>query len=59
MILDGHYLQDTETGVMMGAPYTGISIAGFDNGAKKLVTTWISSATTSIFYAEGTASADG
>lgn len=59
MILDGHYLQDTETGDMMGGPYSGINITGYDNGSKKFVTTWISSANTSIFYAEGTASADG
>jgi hypothetical protein len=59
MILNGHYLQQEFTGVMMGNPFTGISIMGYDNQNNKYVSTWIDSMSTGIYYFVGTASADG
>ena len=59
MILDGHYLQQTYSGDMMGNPFTGINLIGYDNHSKKYVSTWVDSMSTAIYYFEGTASADG
>ncbi len=59
MILGGRYLQQVYAGEMMGEPFTGINILGYDNHTKKYVSTWIESMSTGIYYFEGTASADG
>jgi hypothetical protein len=59
MLLDGRYLQQEYMGEMMGSPFTGINLIGYDNHAKKVVSTWIDSMSTGIYYFEGTASADG
>jgi hypothetical protein len=59
MILDGRYLQQEYTGEMMGRPFTGINLLGFNNHTKKYVSTWIDSMSTVIYYFEGTASEDG
>lgn len=58
-LLDGRFLQQECTGEMMGQPYTGIGVHGYDNLTKKYVTMWIDSMGTGIFFMEGTASADG
>ena len=44
---------------MMGQPFTGIGVTGYDNHAKKYLSTWIDSMGTGIFSMEGTASMDG
>ncbi len=59
MLLDGRYLQQEYTGEMMGSPFTGINLIGYDNHTKKYVSTWIDSMSTGIYYFEGTASRDG
>ena len=59
MLLDGRFLQQEFTGEMMGQPFSGIGIDGYDNLRKKYVTTWIDTMGTGIFSMEGTASADG
>jgi len=59
MLLDGRYLQQEFHGDMMGAPFTGIGITGYDNQKQQYVSTWIDSMSTRIFYFEGTADADG
>ena len=59
VLLDGRFLQQEFTGEMMGQPYSGIGIDGYDNLRKKYVTTWIDTMGTGIFSMEGTASADG
>jgi hypothetical protein len=58
-LLDGRFLQQECTGEMMGQPYTGIGVHGYDNITKKYVTTWMDSMGTGIFVMNGTASADG
>ncbi len=58
-ILDGRFLQEDYTGTMMGQPFNGLSITGYDNLQKRYVTTWMSTSGTGIFVMEGTASADG
>jgi hypothetical protein len=59
MLLDGRFLYQEFTSQMMGQPFSGIGIDGYDNLRKKYVTTWIDTWGTGIFQMEGTASADG
>jgi Protein of unknown function (DUF1579) len=59
MILGGRFLQQEFTGEMMGSPFHGIGITGYDNHKKKYVSTWMDSMGTGILYFEGTAGADG
>ena len=59
MLLDGRFLYQEFTGQMMGQPFNGIGIDGYDNMRKKYVTAWMDSMGTGIFLMEGTASPDG
>jgi hypothetical protein len=59
MVLNGHYLRQEYSGDMMGAPYTGICLMGYNNHTKKYESTWIDSMSTAIYKFEGTASPDG
>jgi len=59
VLLDGRFLQQEYSGSMMGRPYSGIGVTGYDNLRKKYVSTWMDSMGTGIFTMEGAASADG
>jgi hypothetical protein len=59
MILGGRYLQQEYTGEMMGSTFSGFGVTGYDNHAKKYVSTWMDSMGTAILFFEGTGSADG
>jgi hypothetical protein len=59
MILGGRFLQQEFSGEMMGSPFTGIGVTGYDNHTKKYVSTWMDSMGTAILSFEGTAGADG
>ncbi len=59
MILGGHYLRQEYAGDMMGVPFTGISILGYNNHTKKYESIWIDSMSTALYYFVGTAGADG
>jgi hypothetical protein len=59
MLLGGRFLQQEFTGDMMGNPFTGIGVTGYDNHTKKYVSTWMDSMGTAILVFEGTGSADG
>ncbi len=59
MVLGRRFLQQEFTGEMMGSPFTGIGVTGYDNHTKKYVSTWMDSMGTAILFFEGTASADG
>ena len=59
LVLDGHYLQQTYTGDMMGAPFTGINLLGYNNHTRKYESIWIDSLSTAIYYFAGKGSADG
>ena len=59
VLLDGRYVQQDCTGTMMGHPFTGIGVQGYDNFTKTYRTTWIDSLGTGIFVMEGEAGADG
>lgn len=53
MILGGRYLQTTFSGTMMGMPFEGISITGFDNAKKEFFNTWIDNLGTGLAFATG------
>lgn len=53
MILGGRYLRTEHTGNMMGMPFQGISIEGYDKALNKFVNVWIDNFGTGIAYAEG------
>lgn len=59
MILGGRYLQQEYAGEMMGEPFRGINLIGFDNQRQRFVSTWIDTMSTGIYYFEGPAGADG
>lgn len=59
LVLDGHYLQQVYTGEMMGAPFTGINILGYNNHTKMYESVWIDSMNTAMYYFVGKGSADG
>lgn len=59
MLFDGRYLQQEYAGEMMGSPFSGIEVMGYDNHTKKYVSTWIDSMSSGIMFFEGTATEDG
>jgi hypothetical protein len=59
MLLDGRFLYQEFNAQMMGQPFSGVGIDGYDNITKKYVTAWIDTMGTGIFMMEGTGSADG
>jgi hypothetical protein len=59
MLLGGRYLQQEFSGNMMGMPFNGIGVTGYDNHKQRYVSTWMDSMSTGIFYFEGPAGADG
>jgi len=58
-ILGGRFMQEDHSGEMMGMPFTGIGITGYDNMKKKYVSFWIDSGGTGMFTSEGTADSSG
>jgi len=58
-LLGGRYLQQDFAGNMMGMPFNGIGLTGYDNHKQRYVSTWMDSMSTGIFFFEGTAGADG
>jgi hypothetical protein len=59
MLLDGRYLQQEYAGEMMGSPFTGINLIGYDNHTKKYVSPWMDSMGTAILFFQGTANGNG
>ncbi len=54
MILQGRYLKAYYTGNMMGMPYEGVMIVGFDNYKKQFLTLWIDNTGTGFYLTSGT-----
>ena len=59
MILGGRYLQQDFTGEMMGQPFTGVGLTGYDNFKKKYVGSWIDNMSTALSTMEGVLDKDG
>jgi len=58
-LMDGRYIQEESTGEMMGQPFHGMGLTGYDNLTKKFVSTWVDNMGTGIMKSEGTADAAG
>lgn len=58
VILDGRYVRQDYRGEMMGQPFTGIGIEGFDRVKNAYTSTWLDSMSTGMVIMEG-ASSDG
>jgi hypothetical protein len=53
MILNGLYQEAKLTGMMMGMPFEGRSLNGFDNARKKFQTTWMDNFSSGFTYMTG------
>jgi len=58
-LMDGRYCQEVSSGEMMGKPFNGMGITGYDNVLNKYVSIWIDNMGTGIMTSEGTADASG
>jgi hypothetical protein len=52
--LNGHFLEEDFHGEMMGKPFMGRSLMGYDNIKQTFNTVWMSDTQTSMFTSEGT-----
>ncbi|HEX8088818.1 MAG TPA: DUF1579 domain-containing protein, partial [Blastocatellia bacterium] len=52
-IMDGRFLLEESTGQMMGMPYRGMGITGYDNFRKKYVVSYIDNMGTAMYTGEG------
>ncbi len=53
MIMGGRYQLSEHKGSMMGMPFEGMSITGYDNASKMIVNTWIDNMGTGILSVKG------
>jgi len=58
-LMDGRYLHTSYSSTMMGQPFQGYSIDGFDNQSGKHWNLWLDSMGTGYFLSEGMPAADG
>ncbi len=58
-LMDGRYIQEVDAGQMMGMPFNGMGVYGFDNVSGKYVATWIDNMGTGIMTSVGTADPSG
>lgn len=59
MILGGRYVMEEFSGDMMGQPFQGLGITGYDKLRKQFVSTWMDSMSTAIITMHGSMSMDG
>ncbi len=53
MIMGGRYQKSEHHGMMMGMPFEGMSLVGYDNATKKFQNIWIDNMGTGIMVMEG------
>jgi hypothetical protein len=58
MILGGRFVSLSYNGTMMGQPFEGFQIIGYDNLQKKFITLWIDNSSTAFFLLAGPREAD-
>lgn len=58
-LMGGRYIREETAGDMMGMPFQGMGIYGYDNATKKFVSIWIDNMGTGIMKAEGNMDAAG
>ena len=58
-LFGGRYLEEKVQGLMMGAPFEGYGLTGYDNVRGKYWSIWIDSMSTGVMASEGEADASG
>ncbi len=58
-VLGGRFLEEKSSGMIMGQPYEGMNLFGYDVFARKYVTVHADNMNTAMYTAEGHASMDG
>jgi Protein of unknown function (DUF1579) len=58
-IMDGRFIQDSTTGVMMGQPLVGHGLMGYDNLKQKYTGLWIDNHGTAMLTMEGSLDQEG
>lgn len=58
-LMDGRFIHEQTKGEMMGMPFTGMGITGYDNVLKKYVGTWMDNFGPGIMVNEGIGDASG
>ena len=53
MIMGGRYQVSNHTGTMMGMPFEGMNLLGYDNTKKTFISTWIDNMGTGMMIMEG------
>lgn len=56
--IENYWLQEEFSGEMMGMPYKGFGLHGYDNYKKQYVSSWVSNMSTSILNQQGSLSQD-
>jgi hypothetical protein len=59
MILGDRFLSQEFSGKMMGKPFSGVGLTGYDNTQKKFVYVWADEMSTTLVYMDGTADKTG
>lgn len=54
MIMGGRYLKSSNSGNVMGMPFEGVGITGYDNVKKQFVNSWVDNMGTGIMTMSGT-----
>jgi Protein of unknown function (DUF1579) len=58
-ILDGRFLSEENAGTLLGQPYTGMHLYGYNNATGKYEATWIYTGSTATMTLTGTSKDDG
>jgi hypothetical protein len=58
-VMGGRYLEQRFNGTMMGAPFEGMGVTGYDNVKKQYWGTWMDNMSTGMMSSTGSASSDG
>ncbi len=59
LVLEGRWLRQEYAGDMMGMPFQGIGMTGYDNFRQQFISTWIDNISTTMMYSTGTCNEAG
>lgn len=58
-VLGGRWVRQEYSGEMMGTPFEGIGMTGYDNFKKEFISVWADNVSTTMIRSTGTCNADG